>query len=248
MQLKNQFPSSPTLRWFFHRLINRITLRKTKKYSGQLWLGAFKTFEEMENYVSNSSWSIRKIDEVVPYPNKAWMAYAKKIELPTIDYGTPLSELELERHRFLIEYCSSFKDLDTILDIGAGLNPCYFTICKTRSNAGKNLICDAIELPGVTAFANNLYSSMSRLNYYDDYPENKKYDIAYLGSSLHYIFDLDIFFQTMQSYSTKNIIATYSPVAEESNTFFSAPFVNENLLSPNITYNLNYLKENSQIL
>ena len=75
------FPNLHLLRWTLHKLINHITLKKTKKYSGQLWLGAFKNIEEMEHSLKNSPWSLPNKDRAPPFPNLEWEEYAKKISL-----------------------------------------------------------------------------------------------------------------------------------------------------------------------
>ena len=245
MPIRNIIPSLVSLRWFFHRLINVITFRKTMKYSGQLWLGAFKSWEDMEYYLKNSPWSLQKRDELPPFPFLSWETQSRK-EIQTKKFGASLTDAELERHGFVIEFSSSISNLSTILDVGAGLNSCYFPICKTKKNAEKVLICDAVELTGVYDYAKTFYSNQSRLNYYDDFPSKKNYDLIYFGSSIHYFFDLDLILKQIGHYLAKNIIFSYSPIALKSDSFFSAPIKNEKILFPNIIHNLSTIKEKAK--
>ena len=129
---------------------------------------------------------------------------------------------------------------DKILDVGGGLQSCFFPTCKTNLKLNESLICDVVELPGIVKQAQSLYSHQSRLNYYTSFPKNTEYDIFYFRSSIQYFYDLE---QLIKNYNAKYIIISYSGFTKNSKTFFSCALKKEDRFLPTDFHSLSLLSD-----
>lgn len=234
------FGLAPQIRWFYHRLMKRLTLDKSPKYAGQLWLGAFKSIREMNTYLKNTNWQIMEVHALINDLPKSYIDKRKAEQQD--EYGIPLTQNEYSRHEILIKLCIAMKKAPRILDVGAGLNSVYFPLKKINRFDGSSPQCDAVELPNVCALAKDIYSKKDGLSYLLDFPSSGSYDILYFGSSMHYMFDTDELAAKIRKLDVELIVITMSPFCTKSQTFYSAPFSNKKTLFPNIVHNLESIK------
>ena len=143
----------------------------------------------------------------------------------------------IERESFLCHALTLYsKNEISVLDIGGGFKPCYFTLTRSLT---QNIKCHVIEFNNIVKSAKNIFSSINNLTYSSHYPENKNYDVVYFGSSIQYFEDLESIFEKIKKYKPNLIVFSYSSFATKNKTFTTGAYTfNRKYITPNTVYNI----------
>ena len=142
----------------------------------------------------------------------------------------------MERESFLCHALTLYsKNEISVLDIGGGFKPCYFTL---RQSLTQNIKCHVIEFDNIVKSAKKIFSSISNLTYSSHYPENKNYDVVYFGSSIQYFENLENIFKKIKKYKPHLIVFSYSSFATKNRTFTTGAYTfNRKYITPHTVYN-----------
>ena len=154
------------------------------------------------------------------------------------DFKNDKRETWTPRETFLSNALTFFPSNEiNILDIGGGLRPCYFTLNYSLS---QNIKCHVVEFENIVEGAKEIFSDIPNLTYSSEYPINEIFDVIYFGSSIQYFDDLNKIFNKIINYQPKIIVFSYSPFAEEHETFTTGAYTSfRKFITPTTIYNIN---------
>ena len=123
------------------------------------------------------------------------------------------------------------------MDIGGGFKSCYFTLTRSLT---QNIKCHVIDFDNIVKSANNIFSNIKNLTYSSHYPENKKYDVVYFGSSIQYFEDLEGIFEKIKKFKSNLIVFSYSSFATKNKNFTTGAYTfSRKYITPTTVYNIN---------
>ena len=153
------------------------------------------------------------------------------------DFKNNKREFWAQRETFLCHALTLFPSKDiSVLDIGGGLNPSYFTL---KYSLSQNIKCHVVEFENIVEGAKKIFVDIPNLTYSSEYPVNKIFDVVYFGSSIQYFDDLNKIFNKIMIYQPKIIAFSYSPIAEEHETFTTGAYTFfRKFITPTKIYNI----------
>mgnify|MGYP001308443196 FL=1 len=156
------------------------------------------------------------------------------------DFKNNKREFWAQREVFLCNSLTLFPSEEiNVLDIGGGLRPCYFTL---KYGLSQNIKCHVVEFENIVEGAKDIFGNIKNLTYSSEYPVNKIFDVIYFGSSIQYFDDLNKIFSKIMNYQPKIIVFSYSPFAEEHETFTTGKYTSfRKFITPTKLYNINEL-------
>lgn len=182
--------------------------KKIKKFN--IWEGVYDTFSDVPVYgdgFDGERWisrSLIKIKDLIKCSNEN-----DKIHFVDLPLYSIAADIYAKKNKV------------KILDFGGGMGNGFIPLCTTLPDSD-NLSFTIIEGKKVVGNAEKLFINDNRINFLTELPENNKYDIIHIGSSLQYIEKWVSLIGKLSTYNAKYFVFTDLPAGDIDRTYVSS--------------------------
>ena len=124
-----------------------------------------------------------------------------------INFSENIEKSTFNRHFFTSNFCSKEKNINNILEFGAGAEPTFKYIIKENKNEILNYVIETKELVNEIKIPKNLLKNLVYLNDFKTLDFNL-IDIVIFNSSIQYIEDFENILKKIVDYKIKYVVIT----------------------------------------
>jgi len=178
----------------------------SNSFNGPIWEGIYKDFDELESEgrgFESSTWIEHSFEK------------AKKMRELSRDSRESMEDISFNGSPLYVLASIMYAQNNrlSVLDFGGGMGFGYI-VMEAVIPESDNLDFDIVEGANNCKGGKKLFFDDKRVNFFEQLPEDKRYDILHIGSSLQYIHQWKDLLKALCSYEAKYFAFTDLPSGE----------------------------------